>query len=121
MAGRSMRPIMLGVASTRSGSLRRWAGVMSSVTLTFAVCLRPTFSSLIGPSLLVVQPGLGQLRLGCRARDEGDEVPAQLGAGGLGRYPGRVDADLLDILRQRSHQRHGLDRQDLADLVHDQI
>src|SRR2546427_3278343 len=46
MAVRSMRAIMLGVDSTRSGSLRRWGGVMSSVTFIFATCLRPTSSFL---------------------------------------------------------------------------
>src|SRR2546422_3789646 len=46
MAARSMSAIMLGVDSTRSGSLRRWGGVMSSVTFTFATCFRPTSSFL---------------------------------------------------------------------------
>src|SRR5882724_7499443 len=50
---------MSGVDSTRSGSLRRWDGVMSSVTFTFATCFRPT-SSFLPLSLIALLRRAGQ-------------------------------------------------------------
>src|SRR5439155_11149641 len=70
-------------------------------------------------SLVVVEAGLGELRLDGPADQIADEDTRGVGHLALLRDAGRVDGDLLQILRQRADEGHALDGQDLADLVHD--
>src|SRR5207249_10436813 len=72
-------------------------------------------------SLVVVEAGLGELRLDGPADQIADEDTRGVGHLALLRDAGRVDGDLLQILRQRADEGHALDGQDLADLVHDDL
>src|SRR5262249_46057711 len=93
--------------------------------LTTATPLRPAAGprprSAPWSSLVVVEAGLGELRLDRPADQVADERARGVGLLALLRDAGRVDRDLLEVLGQGADQRHALDGKDPADLVHDDL